>query len=912
MEKKKSLGRLLLSIIIAVTMVTSALTLLPSVGAINVGESENGILVEDWRYNLQQLYSTLMFGSSSCIADLGVNSIGGEPDSDLEIVVGSDEYANYYPELGTYANGIWRILDSQGNLEWAKNTGTDESRSSPAVADINGDGYLEIIGGTTSGWNVEVMDRYGNFIWTFPWPPQTGGPFAWHSSPAVTDVDSSISGLEVFIGNNPYGNIWSLDGDNSDGTNNGIIASDGWIYGGTEGTHWDVLWKYDTYGNIYSSPALRDVDNDGDIEVIIGSGDHRVYILDGKTGAQESIFDLNGEVHASAAIANLDSDPYLEIVMGSGDGKIYCLEWTGTSASFEWNYNTGSAVYSSAALGDIDCDGALEIVDASTNGNIYALSNSGVLEWIYSTGSYIVSSPALADRSSVSSYDKDWPMFRRDQKRTGFYGASSGPLGLDIYIGAYDHYLYLIDGGGNGGVGGTLIDRFLTYGRLYTSPSVADIDGDSKLEIVFYDAEPGYDGHYTYWCIEDDGGNQPLTCNIDLRKNGVPINNINIGEFFDICIIDYTGNIQQVHFSSDENQDDQLTGEWTKWYNWDASNDLWNANDKIMRWSFETPGIKEIWVEIKNDEENYNIHDDIFSTFYFIHITDVHVEKLKDDTVEGWEGMVEFIDDLDPAPSFVVNSGDLVAWGGDLESGEEHYKTFINPLTKVKNKIYIDEERTIPLFCAPGNHDYRISYLGFKGPFSLDNYDDKIYEEDKINGFNYVEKFYDTVAVFSIDSGHDKWPWAIGSILLPEGVGLEKKQIDWLKKELDMLDGVEDYKDTSGYYKVVFMHHPYINGYYKSQGNDKLDGTFLNRRDDFLWACLHYDIDLVLFGHVHNEYINPCYPNNGVWDNDGNGWTVGDNTKFVITNSVESHHHYRKITIGLNGLEIGDSTKAFD
>lgn len=489
--------------VIALWVIISALLVSPAFCPPTVGFSDNGILVEEWRYDMQSLYTTLLFGSSSAIADLGVNDVGGEPDCDLEIIIGSDEYANYYPELGgAYAQGIWRVLDSQGNLEWAKDTGTDESRSSPNVADINADGYLEIVGGTTSGWNVEAMDRYGNFLWTFPWPPQQGGPFVWHSSPAVADVDPSISGLEVFIGNNAYNSVWALDGDNTDGVDDGITATDAWIYGGTEGIDWDVLWKFET-DYVYSSPALGDVDNDGDIEVVIGDGGGNVYVLDGKTGVLEWSYSTGGAVHASAAIANLDGDPYLEIVIGSGDGNIYCLEWNGTTGSVEWTYSTGSPVYSSAAIGDIDGDSALEIVDASTNGDIYALSASGSMEWTYSTGSSTVSSPALADRSSVMSYDRDWPMFRHDPMRTGLYGPSPCSQGLDVYIGADDGYLYLIEGGGGGGAGGTLIDRFLTYGRLYTSPSVADIDGDSRSEIVFYDAEPGHDGHYTYWCVED-------------------------------------------------------------------------------------------------------------------------------------------------------------------------------------------------------------------------------------------------------------------------------------------------------------------------------------------------------------------------------------------------------------------------
>ena len=456
----------ILSIAVISIIVFSMFSMLaPQAYATFVGSSEKGILTKQWRYDMQSLYSTIYFGSSPAIANL----LG---DSRLEIVTGSDEYYNYYPELGYYASGIWRCFDSQGNLLWAKNTGTDESRSSPVIADINQDGQLEIVGGTTSGWNVEAMDRFGNFIWTFPWPPQPGAPFLWHSSPAVADIDPSISGLEVVIGNNAYGNVWAFDGDNSDGINDGITATDWWIYGGTEGIHWDVLWVFQTGGSVVSSPVLGDIDNDGQIEIVIGSMDGKVYVLNGITGALEWSYQTGGGVASSAAIANLDGDPYLEVVIGSSDGKIYCLQWNGVGGSVEWFFPTAGGVYSSPAIGDIDGDGQYDVVIGSDDGKIYALNSDGSLNWSYSTGGAVRSSAALANR---------------------------GTAGLGVYIGSYDDYLYLIDGRT-----GTLIDRFLTYGDIYTSPSVADVDGDGKLEIFFYDATGSLD-HYTFWALEDTG-----------------------------------------------------------------------------------------------------------------------------------------------------------------------------------------------------------------------------------------------------------------------------------------------------------------------------------------------------------------------------------------------------------------------
>lgn len=469
----KELGKKTTAISIAIAMVLGVFAATPT-WATSAGSSENGILVKQWSYDMQSLYGTMRFGSSAAIADL-------RPEiPSLEICTGSDEYSNYYPELGEYANGIWRCFDANGNLIWAKNTGTDESRSSPVIANILGDNYLEIIGGTTSGWNVEVMDRFGNFIWTFPSPPNPGGPFMWHSSPSVADVDPSISGLEVFIGNNPYNSVWAFDGDNSDGVNDGITPDTSWYpYSpGTEGIDWDVLWKFDTGGPVWSSPALGDVDNDGEIEVVIGSQDNYIYILNSKTGALEYKYLTGGIVDSTAALADIDGDGYLEIVIGSADNKVYSLQWDGSTGTVEWSFTTGGPVYSSPAIGDIDGDGSYEIVVGSEDNKVYGLSATGGMEWSYSTGGSVTSSPALANR---------------------------GTGGLDVYVGSYDGYLYLIDGNT-----GNLIDRFLTFGPLYTSPSVADADSDGKLEIFLYDAgTPSTTNHYTFWAIEDTGSSVP-------------------------------------------------------------------------------------------------------------------------------------------------------------------------------------------------------------------------------------------------------------------------------------------------------------------------------------------------------------------------------------------------------------------
>ncbi|HDN50186.1 MAG TPA: DUF11 domain-containing protein, partial [Thermoplasmatales archaeon] len=460
-------------------------------------------LVEEWRHWLRpkvtHVIDNVIFGSSPAIANI-------TGDADLEIYAGSDEKDNYYPELGDFARGIWRCYNADGSLLFALDTNTDESRSSPAIADIDNDGTKELVGGTTSGWYVECMSYddvggSGQFEWAFPAAstfPVPGGNYVWHSSPALADVNESVDGTEVIIGNNPHNGIWCFDGDNSDGIDEGIHITPGDFPGflkplGTEGIEWDAIWKYPTADSVIASPAVGDVDNDGELEVVVGSLDKRLYILDAATGTKEWSYIAGGSIWSSAALANIDGDPYLEILFGANNGKLYCIQWSGTSGSKQWSYTTGDDIYSSPAVGDVNGDGNYEIVFGSTDGNVYCLDASGSLLWNVTTGGAIYSSPSFA-YLEAGTHAEEWPMFRKNQTRNGFYEEKGRRL--EIFIASEDEYLYDIDGYGN------VVHTFRTNGPVHTSPSIGDVDGDGFLNIVFYDWGKDVGLQDTFWCLE--------------------------------------------------------------------------------------------------------------------------------------------------------------------------------------------------------------------------------------------------------------------------------------------------------------------------------------------------------------------------------------------------------------------------
>ena len=288
----------------------------------------------------------------------------------------------------------------------------------------------------------------------------------------------------------------------------------GYSWSGTEGTDWDVLWTYTMGGfDNHGSAAIGDVDNDGALEVVVGSQSNDVYVLDGATGTVEQVF-TTGSIYASPALANLDNDPYLEIVIGDLDGYIHAFQWDGATGTTHGVFpqNLGAQIYSSAAIGNIDTDAALEIVTATTSGIVYAYSSGGVQEWSRGPVGGFYSSPSLIDRTTVPAYDIEWQMFRNNAMRTGFYGSSTAPL--DMFIGSLDNYLYFINGDD-----GAIIDRIETSGTIHGSPTVGDIDGDKLLNIVFQTwGDSVSTSNDRIWNVEET----PVDVAVDIKPQSCP------------------------------------------------------------------------------------------------------------------------------------------------------------------------------------------------------------------------------------------------------------------------------------------------------------------------------------------------------------------------------------------------------
>jgi outer membrane protein assembly factor BamB len=322
----------------------------------------------------------------------------------------------------------------------------------PTLADINGDGKLEILVGTEDG-QLLVVDATGKLLWRYnvsnainaaantrPGLKQSNTPVPIRSAPAVGDINRDGQ-VEIVVA---AGDISSKN------THGGVMALTrtgqpipGWPFISQDIAP-DIRRRDGFADGVVGSPAIGDINGDGQNEVVFGSFDHYIYALRSDAsyapGWPQFAYD---SVWSSPALADLTGDGQNEVIIGidahehaepgytSQDGGELQV-FSGNGARL-WRSAQDEVLISSPAVADLDGDGRFEI--AAGSGNFYCCfdgtpsnegkyftvwNHDGSILWRANLPTQVVGSPAIGDLN--------------------------GDGKLEVVVGAMDGKVYAFDG----------------------------------------------------------------------------------------------------------------------------------------------------------------------------------------------------------------------------------------------------------------------------------------------------------------------------------------------------------------------------------------------------------------------------------------------------------------------------------
>jgi len=347
-------------------------------------------------------------------------------------------------------------------VRWSYRPSAGYVDASPGVADLDGDGVLDLVLCTTAG-HVVALDANGREKWKFAAGATLSvPPTVFRSADDIPRVVVLTNpGTAVCLDGRTGRRLWryALPNDIVWGTT-AIVAA---RLGEEEGSHLVLVdrrgrmvcleengkprWLLDLGEDVKTAPAIGDVDGDGRPEILVG-GERTPILWVSLQGEVERKIGQGKPVGSSPLICDLNGDGTGEILVGEDRG-LSCYSASGRRM---WHRSLHKPIHDAVAIADLDGDGKPEVLVVDLLGKLACLGADGSPRWYADVEERVRRSPTVAD--------------------------VDGDGQLEVLVAGYSAVLYAF------APDGELEEGVALKGPTNASPTIVDFRGDGRLAVV--------------------------------------------------------------------------------------------------------------------------------------------------------------------------------------------------------------------------------------------------------------------------------------------------------------------------------------------------------------------------------------------------------------------------------------------
>lgn len=367
---------------------------------------------------------------------------------------------------------ILKVFALDGTLRWSKELGFDIPPDVPAIGDIDGDGKPEIFVDVPDG--IAAFHYDGSPVNGWPIPKSTR-----NHAKVLADLNQD-GAVELITYSQEYSATQVPDLREL-----AVYTAKGQLV-----RKWDLPWCGSTNDVQKIFPAVANIDDDPELEIVAVSGCSEISAFSTRLPDPKWRATGDGNFLSSPVIGDVDGDGHPDIVVAaaadndSTTGGVYIFQgdgqrWRGWPVLEEYSF------FSTPALGDLDHDGRLEIVLASgAPSGLHVLQFDG----FEADGWPIDAFHNGSSRVGVTLADLDGD--GTSEILTGVPGFTSLAVSLNdtTLIGgvfAWDFHGNIVPFNGSNAVQCLPIESYSPFRTHKASPPlVGDFDGDGHLDLA--------------------------------------------------------------------------------------------------------------------------------------------------------------------------------------------------------------------------------------------------------------------------------------------------------------------------------------------------------------------------------------------------------------------------------------------